>query len=470
MAKSSKTITSDQFSWSQHPIANQLIYTITTADDSIVAGGQFLSAAKIDTGSGELLWSHPGTAFRTTEIIHDSASIKTGGQYNNYAWEELDSAGNSLNSRIPKYASEVYGHKTVFDKQDFWEIYSTTPNGIWAEYFEFHVRKNNALLTTNTANNFNPLAIAYDKDNSELYLAGWEGFEQHQAQIYKLNLNTSLPTLNPLPAATITSPNLVKGDQLVINEMRWDQKQKKLIFVGDAHSNNGNAKLDYGILGSYEPVKGLNVKYYPFNGFIGDGSVESLQTLDELSNDYYLIGGNDSTSANTTLGKIILADKSDLSIKETISIDIQNNNFDHIKDVLIDENSTIYIGGSGGVHKLGKSSEIFNLLTEDYIVSKPERFNRKSADKITNFNPLNDNLEIDTDSFGIDSSATFAAGRNKKKVKKKLAKQDFDFLYDQKKGGLYFNENGADKGFDDGGIIAILKGAPELTASNLEFI
>ena len=60
--------------------------------------------------------------------------------------------------------------------------------------------------------------------------------------------------------------------------------------------------------------------------------------------------------------------------------------------------------------------------------------------------------------------------KKKKKVKKKLAKKDFDFLYDQKKGGLYFNENGADKGFDDGGIIAILKGAPELTASNLEFI
>ena len=40
-----------------------------------------------------------------------------------------------------------------------------------------------------------------------------------------------------------------------------------------------------------------------------------------------------------------------------------------------------------------------------------------------------------------------------------LIKQDFDFLYDQK------------KGFGDGSrIIAILKGAPELDASNLEFI
>ena len=58
----------------------------------------------------------------------------------------------------------------------------------------------------------------------------------------------------------------------------------------------------------------------------------------------------------------------------------------------------------------------------------------------------------------------------KKAVKKKLSKQDFDFLYDEKTGGLYFNENGSDKGFGDGGIIAILKGAPDLRFGNLEFV
>ena len=108
--------------------------------------------------------------------------------------------------------------------------------------------------------------------------------------------------------------------------------------------------------------------------------------------------------------------------------------------------------------------------TNNDILSKPNQFNKKSADKITNFNPTTDILEIDTDSFGIDSSATFAAGKNKKTVKKKLAKQDYDFLYDEKKGGLYFNENGSDKGFGDGGIIAIIKGAPDLTSGNLEFV
>ena len=99
----------------------------------------------------------------------------------------------------------------------------------------------------------------------------------------------------------------------------------------------------------------------------------------------------------------------------------------------------------------------------------PKKYKDKYADKITNFNPSTDTLEIETDSFGIDSSATFATAKNKRKLKK-LAKKDFDFLYDQKKGGLYFNENGADKGFGDGGIIAILKGSPDLTSGNIEFI
>lgn len=81
-----------------------------------------------------------------------------------------------------------------------------------------------------------------------------------------------------------------------------------------------------------------------------------------------------------------------------------------------------------------------------------------------------DTLEIDADCFGIDSSVTDSAGKNKKTVKKKLVKQVVDFLYDEKKGWLYFYENGIVKEFGDCGIIAILKGAPDLTSGNLEFI
>tara|TARA_B100000674_G_C37867162_1_gene927679 strand:- start:979 stop:1317 length:339 start_codon:yes stop_codon:yes gene_type:complete len=111
MKKESNYIKQDEFIWTQQPTNNQLVYTIIKEEDAIIAGGQSLSAAKIDKNSGKLIWKHPGTAFRTTEIISDASIIKTGGQYNNYAWEQIDRNGNSLNSTIPKYANEVYGQK-----------------------------------------------------------------------------------------------------------------------------------------------------------------------------------------------------------------------------------------------------------------------------------------------------------------------------------------------------------------------
>jgi len=115
-------------------------------------------------------------------------------------------------------------------------------------------------------------------------------------------------------------------------------------------------------------------------------------------------------------------------------------------------------------------SSVGSDTKEIVLVEKPSQFNKQSADQIINFNLTTDSIEIDIDSFAINGSANFAFGKNRKVVNNKLAKQDFDFLYDQKKGGLYFNENGADKGLGEGGIIAILNGAPDLTSQNIKFI
>jgi len=105
-----------------------------------------------------------------------------------------------------------------------------------------------------------------------------------------------------------------------------------------------------------------------------------------------------------------------------------------------------------------------------FLVHKPSKFETKSADTITHFDSAIDTLGIDSESFGLNGPATFAAGRNKKVVARQLAKLDIDFLYDQKKGFLYYNENGSEKSFGDGGILAILKGAPDLTTTDIRFV
>ena len=153
-----------------------------------------------------------------------------------------------------------------------------------------------------------------------------------------------------------------------------------------------------------------------------------------------------------------------------------------VKDKLFKVSQKVAVGSIGFADKFDSSNVQFKGSFEfaktsndaedpkKNFISKPLQYKKKLIDKITNFNQSTEILEIDADSFGIDVSGTFAAAKNKKMLKKQLAKLDVDFLYDQKKGGLYFNENGSDKGFGDGGIIAILKGAPDLTSSNLEFI
>ena len=115
---------------------------------------------------------------------------------------------------------------------------------------------------------------------------------------------------------------------------------------------------------------------------------------------------------------------------------------------------------------LGECCQAKNKRT---TILAPKKYNKKSADRITGFNPSGDKIRIDTESFEINKSASFKTAKNRKAVKK-LAKKDIDFLYDQKKGGLYFNENGSKKGFGDGGLIAILKGGPDLTSKNVSFI
>ena len=96
-------------------------------------------------------------------------------------------------------------------------------------------------------------------------------------------------------------------------------------------------------------------------------------------------------------------------------------------------------GKSGG--SKGKKSKKNKFDT----ISPPNLYNPKYADRITNFNPSKDTLKIDKDLFGVGKRASYKSARNKKTLAK-LAKKDIDFLYDEKKGFLYFNENGADKG------------------------
>ena len=236
----------------------------------------------------------------------------------------------------------------------------------------------------------------------------------------------------------------------------------------------------------YSSTTGLkNWTANPYEEFIFGGFGTSQRSIQILDDDTFLASSSGHLEivgdyyAGSYLAKLSLQDG---SLKSFLPVDSDSSYTAH---ELFEKSGRIYLRTAEGVHKVRVDAdplkqvypgilpipdpEVEDTFAEAETIFKPKKFKKKFADKITGFNPTNDTLEIDIDSFGLDSSATFAAGKRKREVKK-LAKQDFDFLYDQKKGGLYFNENGSDKGFGEGGIIAILKGAPELTSENLDFV
>jgi len=66
----------------------------------------------------------------------------------------------------------------------------------------------------------------------------------------------------------------------------------------------------------------------------------------------------------------------------------------------------------------------------------------------------------------------FASAKKKKELKL-LSKQDYDFVYFEKKGRLYFDGNGSKKNWgssDEGGLVAVLKGKPELTVDDFTML
>ena len=100
-------------------------------------------------------------------------------------------------------------------------------------------------------------------------------------------------------------------------------------------------------------------------------------------------------------------------------------------------------------------------------------FTKKAADKIIGFDASEgDSIAVSAVAFpGLEGASliSFASTNSNKKLRQ-LSKQDFDFVYFEKKGRLYFDGNGSDKKWgdsDEGGLVAILKGKPELVSEDI---
>jgi hypothetical protein len=107
---------------------------------------------------------------------------------------------------------------------------------------------------------------------------------------------------------------------------------------------------------------------------------------------------------------------------------------------------------------------------DTFTLSGPPGYGAGYADRITNFNPKeNDRLQIQVSQFDSDAAGTFKIAKNAKALPKALASTT-DFIYFKPAGELYYNENAATAGFGNGGVFAVIEGSPVIKAANVGFI
>ena len=121
----------------------------------------------------------------------------------------------------------------------------------------------------------------------------------------------------------------------------------------------------------------------------------------------------------------------------------------------------------------GQGKLIGGVGPDEFAFDIYDKFNKQSADQIINFNSLEGDFlsftEFAVPKLSGKNSVRFATALNKKQLQSR-SKQGYDFVYYEKKGRLYFDGNGLEKNWgneNEGGLVAILNGKPELTANDI---
>ena len=107
---------------------------------------------------------------------------------------------------------------------------------------------------------------------------------------------------------------------------------------------------------------------------------------------------------------------------------------------------------------------------DGFVFHQSGLFSKKNADIIKDYDSTEgDSILIDQNDFGIRKTIYLNVVKTKREAKK-AHKSIEDFVYDEKKGLLYFNENGKEKGWGDGGLFVKLLGAPELGTNDFTIV
>ena len=107
---------------------------------------------------------------------------------------------------------------------------------------------------------------------------------------------------------------------------------------------------------------------------------------------------------------------------------------------------------------------------DKFLFYNPGIFGKESATKLADFDPFeDDSILLDKASFYLGKKIKLKSVTGKKALKR-ASRSKKNFVYNEKKGFLYFNENGKESGWGDGGLLAVLEGKPELGESDFTIV
>ena len=107
---------------------------------------------------------------------------------------------------------------------------------------------------------------------------------------------------------------------------------------------------------------------------------------------------------------------------------------------------------------------------DGFLFQDPRGFGRKEADKIQDFDAEEgDSILVNKEIFDLGNKIKFKTATRKKSVKK-ASKSKKDFVYNERKGLLYFNENGKESGWGDGGLFVKLTKGTDLDANDVNIV
>ena len=100
---------------------------------------------------------------------------------------------------------------------------------------------------------------------------------------------------------------------------------------------------------------------------------------------------------------------------------------------------------------------------------RPEQFGGKHAEKILDYQSSEDVIVLGSNRFaGMSVEPKFLSVSRKSDLKLAM-RSEVDFIYRSDRGKFYFNANGVDQGYGDGGLFAVLRGKPEINVLSLGF-